>query len=163
MEDYIIQIINGINDFYKIHIFKKASIKTIFDLKKIIFNLEKLKLKLIDIFKIVSLKYNIIKNAEKTINKKRAKNDPKAIIALNTEKNMIEFINSNIILRNAIQYCIHDYIINFIFDFNNEILLYKRLNMIIKEDKEENKFIFKYFTNIEMIKKEILYLNIYPI
>ena len=156
VEDYIIQIINGINDFYKIHIFKKASIKTIYDLKKIIFNLEKLKLKLIDIFNIVSLKYNIIKNAEKTINKKRAKNDPKLIIALNNEKNMIEFINSNIILRNAIQYCIHDYIINFIFDFNNEILLYKRLNMIIKEDKEEDKFIFKYFTNIEIIKKKIL-------
>ena len=65
IEDYILQIINGINDFYKLHIFKKSPIKTFHDLKKIIYNLEVLKSKLIDINKLVSLKYSIIKNSEK--------------------------------------------------------------------------------------------------
>ena len=137
VEEYIIQIINNINDFYKIHVFKKVLIKTFNELKNIIYNLEILKSQLIDIFRLVSLKYDIIiKYTEKNDNKKRTKNDPKIITILNTKKNIKEFINSNSILRKAIQYCIHDYIINFIFDFNNEILLYKRLNMIIKEDNK---------------------------
>ena len=156
VEEYMIQIINNINDFYKIHIFKKTQIKTISDLRKIIYNLEILKSKLIDIFQIVSLKYNIIKNLEKNVNKKRTKNNPKINITLNDEKNMIEFINANRILRKAIHYCIHDYIINFIFNFNNEILLQKRLDMLIKEDKKEDNFVFRYFSNTESNKKKIL-------
>jgi hypothetical protein len=99
-----------------------------------------------------------MKYTEKNDNKKRTKNDPKIITILNTKKNIKEFINSNSILRKAIQYCIHDYIINFIFDFNNEILLYKRLNMIIKEDNKEENFNFKYFSNFKIIKKRMLYL-----
>ena len=156
IEDYILQIINGINDFYKLHIFKKSPIKTFHDLKKIIYNLEVLKSKLIDINKLVSLKYSIIKNSEKLENKKRAKNDQKNTAALNNEKIIIEFINSNNILKKAIHYCIHDYIINFIFEFNNEILLYKRLNILIKEDKEESNFVFRYFTNTEITQEKIL-------
>ena len=159
VEEYIIQIINNINDFYKIHVFKKVLIKTFNELKNIIYNLEILKSQLIDIFRLVSLKYDIIiKYTEKNDNKKRTKNDPKIITILNTKKNIKEFINSNSILRKAIQYCIHDYIINFIFDFNNEILLYKRLNMIIKEDNKEENFNFKYFSNFKIIKKRMLYL-----
>ena len=156
VDEYIIQIINGVNDFYKIHIFKKSSIKTIHDLKKIIYNLELLKCKLVDIFQIVSLKYNIIKNVEKSENKKRSKNNQKINIVVNNEKNMVEFINANRILRKAINYCIHDYIINFIFNFNNEILLHKRLDMLIKEDKEEDNFVFRYFSNTESNQKKIL-------
>ena len=156
VEEYIIQIINGVNDFYKIHIFKKETIKNIHDLKKVIYYLERLKSKLIEIFQLVCLKYNIIKNIEKTEIKKRNKKNKNNNIVLQDEKNMIDFINSNNILRRAIHYCIHDYIINFIFDFNNEILLYKRLNMLIKEDTEENDFIYKYFTDIESNKKKIL-------
>ena len=156
VDDYIIQIINGINDFYKIHIFKKSTIKNIHDLKKIIYNLELLKCKLVDIFQIIALKYNIIKNVEKNENKKRSKNNQKLNIVLNNENNMIEFINANRILRKAIHYCIHDYIINFIFNFNNEILLHKRLDMLIKEDKEEDNFVFRYFSNTKSNKKKIL-------
>ena len=156
IEDYMIQIINGINDFYKLHIFKKSPIKTFNGLKKIICNLEVLKSKLIDICKLVSLKYKILKNSEKLDNKKRAKNEQKNNMALNNEKIIVEFINSNDILRKAIHYCIHDYIINFIFDFNNEILFYKRLNFLIKEDIEENNIVFRYFTNIESTQQKIL-------
>ena len=156
IEEYILQIINGINDFYKLHIFKKTPIKTFSDLKRIIYNLEFLKSKLIDVSKLVSLKYNIIKSCEKLETKKRPKNEQKNPLAINNEKIIIEFINSNNILRKAIHYCIHDYIINFIFDFNNEILLYKKLNILIQEDSEENNFAFRYFTNTELTQQKIL-------
>ena len=156
IEEYILQIINGINDFYKLHIFKKTPIKIFNDLKRIIYNLEFLKSKLIDVSKLVSLKYNIIKSCEKLETKKRPKNEQKNPLAINNEKIIIEFINSNNILRKAIHYCIHDYIINFIFDFNNEILLYKKLNILIQEDSEENNFAFRYFTNTELTQQKIL-------
>ena len=156
IEEYILQIINGINDFYKLHIFKKTPIKTFSDLKRIIYNLEFLKSKLIDVSKLVSLKYNIIKSCEKLETKKRPKNEQKNPLAINNEKIIIEFINSNNILRKAIHYCIHDYIINFIFDFNNEILLYKKLNILIQEDSEESNFAFRYFTNTELTQQKIL-------
>ena len=159
VDEYIIQIINGINDFYKIHIFKKTAIKSIHDLKKIIYNLELLKSKLINIFQLVALKYNIIKKGEKNENKKRAKKEKKNNnISLNEEKNIIEFFNSNTTLRKAIHFCIHDYIINFIFDFNNEILLHKRMNMLVKEDNEEDNFVFRYFSNVENNENKILAL-----
>ena len=156
--DYIIQIINGINDFYKIHVFKKSLIKSIHDLKKIIYNLELLKNKLINIFQLVSLKYKITKRGEKNENKKRSKKEQKNNISLEEEKNIIDFFNSNSTLRKAIHYCIHDYIINFIFDFNNEILLPKRMNMLIIEDKEEENFVFRYFSNVESNLNKILAL-----
>ena len=147
----MIQIINGVNDFYKMHIFKKAENKTFHELKMIIYNLEQLKSKLIGIFQLVAFKYNIIKNIEKTENKKRTKNTQK-IPALNEDKNIIEFLNSNSILRKAIHYCVHDYIIDFIFAFNNEILFHKKLSKIIKEDEKEENFGFKYFTNIDSVQ-----------
>ena len=157
IEDYMIQIINGVNDFYKMHIFKKAENKTFHELKMVIYNLEQLKSKLIGIFQLVAYKYNIIKNIEKTENKKRTKNTQK-IPNLNEDKNIIEFLNSNTILRKAIHYCVHDYIIDFIFAFNNEILFHKKLSKLIKEDEKEENFGFKYFTNIDSVQKKIFAL-----
>ena len=44
------------------------------------------------------------------------------------------------------------------FDFNNETILNKRLNIIIKEDNNENELIYKYFCNLNNKKMEILTL-----
>ena len=150
-EEYTIDIIKNINEFYKNHIFKKFSIINIDELKKIIFNLENIKCKLIEIYRIVVLKYNMNLLIQEKI--KKNKNDTKennsANNILNEQKILTEIVNANILLKQSIHYCIHDYIINFIFEFNNKILLYNRYNMIIKEDTEEDSFIYKYFCNIE--------------
>ena len=159
-EEYTIDIIKNINEFYKNHIFKKFSIINIDELKKIIFNLENIKCKLIDIYRIVVLKYNMNLLIQEKI--KKNKNDTKennsANNILNEQKILTEIVNANILLKQSIHYCIHDYIINFIFEFNNKILLYNRYNMIIKEDTEEDSFIYKYFCNIEYNKTKILRL-----
>ena len=169
VEDYILQIINDINDFYKSNIYKKISIQNFEDLKFHVYNLEILRGKLIDIFKIVALKINVISQENYQLKKKstkKSKNDEKKdkdkslleTDVTNNEMILLSFIKSNSTLRKAIHYCIHDYIINFIFDFNNENILEKRLKMIIKEDSEEEDFVFKYFCDVENKKKRIIAL-----
>ena len=115
---------------------------------------------MIDIYRIVVLKYNMNLLIQEKI--KKNKNDTKENNSsnniLNEQKILTEIVNANILLKQSIHYCIHDYIINFIFEFNNKILLYNRYNMIIKEDTEEDSFIYKYFCNIEYNKTKILRL-----
>ena len=163
VEDYILQIIKDINDFYKNNIFKKISIKNFEDLKSNVYNLEVIRVKLIDVFKIVALKYNESSQENYQMKKKTIKNEKnsdkeKSLLELdvsNNELTLLLFIQSNSILRKAIHYCIHDYIINFMFDFNNENILDKRLNMIIKEDNGEEELIYKYFCDINNKKQKI--------
>ena len=166
VEDYILQIINDINEFYKSNVYKKITIKNFEDLKTNVYNLEILRGKLIDVFKIVALKYNVISQESYQIKKKQVKNEennenPKSLLESDLSTNeltLVLFIQSNSILRQAIHYSIHDYILNFILDFNNENILEKRLNMIIKEDIEEKELIFKYFCDIENKKQKIIAL-----
>ena len=159
VEDYILQIINDINDFYKNNVYKKSEIQ---NLKSHIYNLEIIKVKLIDVFKIVALKYNVISNQMNKKSKNENRNDNETSLLesdmSNNELTLLLFIQSNSILRNAIHYCIHDYIINFMFDFNNENIINKRLNMIIKEDDNEEELIFKYFCDVHFKKQKIIAL-----
>ena len=162
VEDYILKIINDINDFYKSNVFKKVSINNIEDLKLNIYNLEKIRGKLIDVFRIVALKYNVssqenyqVKKKQKTDEKNEKQKSLLESDVSNNELTLLLFIHSNSILRKSIHYCIHDYIINFMYDFNNEIILEKRLNMIIKEDNSEEELTFKYFCDIFKKKKMI--------
>jgi hypothetical protein len=117
----------------------------------------------------VALKINVISQENYQLKKKcskNAKNDEKKdkgkslleTDVTNNEMILLSFIKSNSTLRKAIHYCIHDYIINFIFDFNNENILEKRLKMIIKEDCEEEDFVFKYFCDVENKKKKMIAL-----
>ena len=76
VEDYILQIINDINDFYKSNIYKKITINNFEDLKSHIYNLEIIRGKLIDVFKIVALKYNVSSQENYQI-KKKSKNEEK--------------------------------------------------------------------------------------
>ena len=163
VEDYILQIINDINDFYKSNVYKKKVINNFEDLKSHIYNLEIIRGKLIDVFKIVALKYNVISQenyqTKKKSKKEEKKDTQKSLLESdlsNNELTLLLFIQSNSILRKAIRYCIHDYIINFLFDFNNQNILEKRLNMIIKEDNDEEELIFKYFCDIENKKQKII-------
>ena len=164
VEEYILQIINSINDFYKSNVYKKLPVKNFEDLKNNVYNLEKLREILIDVAKIVSLKYNVNSQVNYQNKKKpkiEEKNEQKSLLesdVSNNELTLLQFIQSNILLRDSIFYCIHDYIINFMFDFNNETILNKRLNMIIKEDNNETELIFKYFCDIKNKKIKILAL-----
>ena len=164
VEENILQIINNINDFYKSNVYKKLVVKNFEDLKNLVYNLEKLREILIDVAKIVSLKYNVNSQVNYQ-NKKKQKNEPnneqKSLLESDVSKNeltLVLFIESTIILRQSIFYCIHDYIINFMFAFNNETVINKRLNMIIKEDNIETELIFKYFCDIKNKKMKILSL-----
>ena len=162
VEENILQIINNINDFYKSNVYKKFVVKNFEDLKDLVYNLEKLREILIDVAKIVSLKYNVnsqVNYQNKKKQRNEQNNEQKSLLESDVSKNeltLVLFIESTIILRQSIFYCIHDYIINFMFDFNNETVLNKRLNMIIKEDDNETELIFKYFFDIKNIKTKIL-------
>ena len=166
VEDYILQIINDINDFYKSNVYKKIVIKNFEDLNSNLYKLEILRGKLIDVFKIVALKYNVISQENYQIKKKPSKNEDKnkrrksllETDVTSNEMTLLSFIQSNSTLRQAIHYCIHDYIINFIFDFNNENILDKRLNMIIKEDNDEEELVFKYICDINNKKRKLIAL-----
>ena len=163
LEDYIIQIINDINEFNKKNIYIKTQINTYKELKNHIYNLEIIKSKLIYTFKVVTLKYQISLNqTTKNNNNKQDEIDKTEKLLLennlslsNINETLLTFIKTNESLRKAIHYVIHDYIINFILDFNNEIILEKRLDMIIDKDINEQLFIDKYFCDYESKKEEI--------
>ena len=149
LEDLILQIINDINEFNKKNIYNKIIIKTFNELKNHIYDLEILKGRLLEIFKIVIIKYEIeLNDIKSNINNQNE----------NISKNngiLLEFIKCNELLIKAINYVIHDYLINFILDFNNEIILEKRLDMIIDKDINEQLFINKYFCDYDNKKEKI--------
>ena len=154
LEDFILQIINDINEFNKKNTLNKIVLKSFNELKNHIYDLEILKGRLLEIFKIVIIKYEIELNNIKTNINNQNENKEENNIANNNEI-LLEFIKCNELLIKAINYVIHDYLINFILDFNNEIILEKRLDMFIDKDINEELFINKYFCDYNNKKEKI--------